>query len=105
MKKVTKLITKNKKIQKNFRCYPEMIAKLSVTHEKLGISETEIIEAAIAFFLDCPDEIQAKFLAHYYLHLAKSLDPNQENDNQENVLRLLGDALSQIKKQNTEPQS
>jgi hypothetical protein len=91
-------IKKNKKIPKNFRCYPGMAKTTKDTSAKLGVSETDVIEAGLAFFLDCPRDIQSLMLAHYHMHVAQMFDPKQAGSKTENVLRLIDIARAQAGK-------
>lgn len=86
---------KSKKRQKNFQSYPELLETISEVAELLGVTDTEIIEAACAFFVDCPREFQGRMLAYYHFWIANVvLDPSFCNSNQERIQKLLDEIRS-----------
>ena len=82
---------KFKKKQKQFYIYPEQLDRLNQLSETLGHPITELIEASIAFLLDCPPEFQERIYAYYHYCLARMFDTSQEKPSN-NIQRLIDDA-------------
>lgn len=83
---------KIKKREKKFYCYPEQLNRLSDLSKNLGHPETELIEASINFFLDCPPEFQERIFGYYYYSIARMYDPDIAGTHEENIRKLVRSA-------------
>ena len=98
-KKIKKILEKK---QWGTYMYPQTLDDLSKVSENIGVSKTEIVEAATVFFCSCPSEFQERIFQYYQFQLAKWTSSSEEYGNLEQVLDAF---LARKAKKNDESES
>lgn len=80
---------KFKKVQKNFSCYPPYLEMIKHVSDNIDVSETEAVEAALAFFVDCPADFQERIFEYYQIKVADFMRAFYKH---ETIEQLLNDA-------------